>query len=51
MLVSKRLWALVIDGLCGGPFTPRCLLIGLNDLTPLMSSMDKNGAAGEGTKL
>lgn len=46
--VSERLCALVIDGLCGGPFTVRCLLISLNDWTSLMRGIDENGIVGPG---
>lgn len=46
--VSEWLCASVIDGLCGGPFTVRCLLISLNDWTSLMRGIDENGIVGPG---
>lgn len=43
---------LVIDGLRGGPFTLRCLLIGLNVEALSIRRIDENGiaAAGRGTE-
>lgn len=46
--VSEWLCVSVIDGLCGGPFTVRCLLISLNDWTSLMRGIDENGIVGPG---